>query len=180
MDCVAVDIFGPLPISENGNEYIIVLCEYFSKWVEAWAVPNHTALTVADKLVTEFFARFGCPRQLHTDQGREFEFELFATICERFGIQKTRTTPYRPNSDGLVERFNRTLKQMLRIFASENPNDWDNHLPFILMAYRSTQHKSTGCTPNLLFLQRETNCPLDLMVGPPPNTIRNVCPVQYI
>ena len=64
--------FGPLPISENGNEYIIVLGEYFPKWVEAWAVPDHAAQTVADKLVCEFITKYGCPQQIHTDQGREF------------------------------------------------------------------------------------------------------------
>ncbi len=149
MQCVAIDIFGPLHITEGGNEYIIVLGEYFSKWVEAWPVRNHTALTVADKVVTEFFTQYGCPQQILTDQGREFESQLFGLICEKFG-----TTPYRPNSDGLVERFNRTLKQMLRSFVAENPKDWDDHIPYLLMAYRSTPHKSTGCTPNLLFLQR--------------------------
>ena len=180
MQSVAVDIFGPQPRTENGNEYIIVLGEYFSKWFEAWAVPDHTALTVADKIVTEFFTRFGCPKQIHTDQGREFESELFSLVCEKMEINKTRTTPYRPNSDGLVEKFNRTLKQMLRIFSSENPRDWDDHLPFVMMAYRATQQKSTGCTPNLLFLNRETLCPLDLMVGDPQNTLTDVCPVAYI
>ncbi|MCG8096512.1 MAG: DDE-type integrase/transposase/recombinase [Candidatus Thiodiazotropha endolucinida] len=180
MQCVAIDIFGPLPISENGNEYIIVLGEYFSKWVEAWAVPNHTAQTVADKLVCEFFTKYGCPQQIHTDQGREFQSELFRILCKNFGIKQTRTAPYRPNSDGLVERFNRTLKQMLRSFAVENPQNWDDYLPYILMAYRATQNKSTGCTPNLVFLNREISCPLDLMIGPPPNTIDETCPVHYI
>ena len=180
MQCVAVDNFGPLPISENGNQYIIVLGEYFSKWVEAWAVPNHTAQTVADKLVVEFFTRYGCPQQIHTGQGREFQSDLFKILCRKFGIRQTRTTPYRPNSDGLVERFNRTLKQMLRAFAAENPHTWDDYLPFVLMAYRATQNKSTSCTPNLVFLQREISCPLDLMVGPPPNTIDEICPIQYI
>ena len=180
MQCVALDIFGPLPISENGNEYIIVLGEYFSKWVDAWAVPNHTAQTVADKLVTEFFTKFGCPRQIHTDQGREFQSELFKLLCDKFEINQTRTAPYRPNSDGLVERFNRTLKQMLGIFATENPRNWDDYLPYLLMAYRATQNKSTGCTPNLIFLQREITCPIELMVGPPPNSLEDVCPIQYI
>ena len=72
------------------------------------------------------------------------------------------------------------LKQMLKIFSAENPKDWDDHLLYLLMAYRSLQHKSTGCTPNLLFLQREITCPIDLMVGPPPNTLVDACPVQYI
>ena len=73
LECVAIEICGPLPATRDGNEYIIVLADYFTKWQEAFAVPNHTALTVA-----EFFCRFGCPIQLHSDQGREFESELFS------------------------------------------------------------------------------------------------------
>ena len=120
MRCVAVDIFGPLPLSENGNEYIIVLGDYYSKWVDAWAVPDHTAQTVADKLVVESFTKFGCPAQIHIDQGRECQSELFRLVCEKFGVDQTRTAPYRQNSDGLAERFHRTLKQMLKIFGAEN------------------------------------------------------------
>lgn len=71
---------GLCPIKDNGNEYIIVLSDYFSKWVEAYAVPNHTALTVADKIVTVFFCRFGTTKQIHSDQGREFESEIFKCI----------------------------------------------------------------------------------------------------
>lgn len=73
LDRVGIDIVGIL--SRNGNEYIIVLCDYFYKWSEAWAVPDHTALTVGDKVVTAFFCRFGFPKQIHSDQGREFESE---------------------------------------------------------------------------------------------------------
>ena len=102
--------------------------------------------------------------------------ELFKTLCQKFGIKQTRTAPYRPNSDGHVDRFNRTLKQMLRTFAIENPLNWDGYLPYIMMAYRETQNKSSGCTPKPILLP----CPPDLMVGPLPNTIDEVCPVQYI
>lgn len=100
---------GLCPITDNGNEYIIVLSDYFSKWVEAYAVPNHTTLTVADKIVTVFFCRFGTPKQIHSDQGREFESEIFKCICEKLGIKKTRSCSYRPQSSGLVERFYATL-----------------------------------------------------------------------
>ena len=117
LDWVGIDIVGPLPVTNDGNEYIIVLCDYFTKWVEAYAVPDHQALTVGDKIVSEFVCTFGVPRQIHTDQGREFESELFSTLCKKLGIEKTRTTPYRPQSDGLVERFNRTLQQMLTSYA---------------------------------------------------------------
>lgn len=85
LDKIWIDSVGPCPITDNGNEYIIVLSHYFSKWVEAYAVLNHTALTVADTLVTEFFCRFGTPNQIHTDQGREFESEFFKCICEKIG-----------------------------------------------------------------------------------------------
>lgn len=160
LECVAVDICGPLPITNDGNEYIIVIGDYFTKWKEAYAVPNHTALTVADKIATEFFCRYGCPLQLHSDQGRELESDLFAAVCSKLRIEKTITTPYRPQSDGLVERFNRTLKQLLRIFSHENPNDWDDHLPYVLMAYRASEQKSTKCSPNLLMLGREILFPM--------------------
>ncbi|KAK3105584.1 hypothetical protein FSP39_001056 [Pinctada imbricata] len=180
MRIIAIDIFGPLPITDNGNEYIIVIGDYYTKWKEAFSVPNHTALTVADKLVTEMICKFGCPEQIHTDQGREFESNLFKSVCEKLGINKTRTTPYRPQSDGLVERFNRTLRQMLSMFVHENQRDWDDHLPYLLMAYRSTAHKSTGCTPNLLMLGRENDCPIDIVVGPPPDRKNEECPIKYV
>lgn len=180
LQVVAIDILGPLPVTEKNNEYIIVIGDYFTKWKEAYAVPNHTAQTVADKLVIEVFTKLGCPEQIHTDQGPEFQSNLFKLVCEKFGIEKTRTNPYRPQSDGLVERFNRTLIQMLSIFAKDNQKNWDDHLPYLLMAYRATEHKSTHCSPNLLMLGREIKCPIDLMVGNPPNDIEHQCPVQYV
>ena len=109
LERIAIDIMGPLPLTRNGNEYIMVLQDYFTKWSEAYALPNHRAITVADKLVTEFICKFGCPHQIHTDQGREFESNLFHAICDKLGIDKTRTCPYRPQSAGMVERNNRTI-----------------------------------------------------------------------
>lgn len=78
LDRIGIDIVGPLPVTNDGNEYVIVLCDYFTKWVEAYAVPDHQALPVGDKVVNEFICTFGVPKQIHTDQGREFESELFS------------------------------------------------------------------------------------------------------
>ena len=86
MQWIAVDIFGSLPISENGYEYIIALGD-FSKWVEAWVVPDHSAQMVADKFECEFFNKYGCPQQFHTDQGCEFQSEFFKSLCKKFGIK---------------------------------------------------------------------------------------------
>lgn len=156
----------------------MVIGDYFTKWKEAFAIENHTALT--DRLVNEFICEYGCPEQIHTDQGREFESDLFKTVCHKLGVHKTRTTPYRPQSDGMVERFNRTLKRMLSIFTNENPQDWDDLLPLLMMAYRATEHKSTGCSPNLMMFCRENSFPIDLMAGLPPDRKDEMCEIQYV
>lgn len=111
---IAIDILGPLPTTSNGNEYIMVVGDYFTKWKESYALPNHTAYTVADKLCTEFLCKYRVPRVIQTDQGREFESLLFTSLCKNLGVEKTRTTPYRPKSNGMVERFNRTLQDFFR------------------------------------------------------------------
>ena len=180
LDVIALDIIGPLKTTENGNSFILVLGDYLSKWKEAYPIPDHTALTVADKLVSEFICKFGSLKQIRTDMGREFESHLFAHLCQLLGVEKSRTTPYRPQSDGLVENFNKSLKQMLTNFVNEHQNDWDDYIPFLLQAYRSTIHDSTGCTPNLLFLSREVSLPIDLMAGNPSENQNYACPVEYV
>ena len=177
---IGIDILGPLSQSYNNNEYILVVGCYFTKWKEAFALPNHTAATVADKLVQEVFLRFGFPYQIHSDQGPEFQSHLFKEMCTLLGIEKTRTCPYNPKSDGMIERFNRTLITMLSLFVDQNKKDWDDHLPYVMSAYRATQHKSTGASPNLLMLNREIDTPLDVMVGPPPSSKQPECPIKYI
>ena len=118
---MAVDLLGPLTESEEGNSYIMVVGDYFTRWMEAFPIPNQEAATVAEKLVNEVFMQFSIPEQLHSDQGRQFESKLIAKICHLLNIEKTRTTPYHPQSDGLVERFNRTLLDMLSTCAKDHP-----------------------------------------------------------
>lgn len=80
----------------------------------------------------------------------------------------------------MVDRVNRTLQDMLSTFVDENRDDWDDYLPYIMMGYRATLHKSTNCSPNLLMMGREVSLPIDIMMGLPPNTPENKCPVMYI
>ena len=180
LECIAIDILGPLPETDKGNKYILIVGDYFSKWIEGFSIKDHTAQTVADIIVTEFICRYGVPCRIHTDQGREFESELFSEMCSLLGIIKSRTTPYRPQSDGFIERYNRTLGQMLSMFVNENRSDWDDHLPFLMMAYRSSVQESTKCTPNLLMLGREVSLPIDVIVGTPNAEQEERCHVQYI
>ena len=131
-------------------------------------MPNMEARTVANIMVEEVIARFGVPDKIHSDQGRQFESALFTEMCKILQIEKTRTTPYHPQSDGMVERFNRTLLSMLSAFVNQNHNDWDDQLALVMMAYRSCEQETTSCSPNMLMLGREVTTPLDLMYEMPP------------
>ena len=109
METFALDILGPLPTSHKGNKYVLVVPNCFTHWTEAYALLNQEAVTIAEKLVTEFVCRFGAPMQILTDQVRQFESKLFAEICTLLDIDKTRTSSFHPQTNGLVERFNSTL-----------------------------------------------------------------------
>ena len=165
MQRVAIDILGPLTTSEQGNKYIIIVADYFTKWTEAYAVPNHKAATVAQKVVCEFFARFGTPEVIHSDQGRDFQSNLFQELCRILEIEKTRTTPWHPQSDGMIERFNRTIETMLRQCVSDHQRDWDEMLPYCCAAYRNAMHSTTKFSPNELMLGR--NLPMPAHVQSP-------------
>ncbi|KHJ42377.1 integrase core domain protein [Trichuris suis] len=121
----------------------------------------------AELLVTQFFAKFGPPDTIHSDQGRTFEASLMGNLFELFGIEKTRTTPYHPQSNGLVERFNRTLLDVLRALVSETPGNWDSALPFATMAYNTSVHEATGVTPYFALFGREVRLPVDIQYGLP-------------
>lgn len=120
--------------------------------------------TVAKIIVEEVIVRFGVPCFIHSDQGRQFESNLFKEMCVLLGIEKTRTSPYHPKSDGMVERFNRTLDAMLNAYVSDHQKNWDSHLPYVMMSYMSAE---PTLTPNMLMLGRETSTPLDLMYEMP-------------
>ncbi|KAG9282328.1 hypothetical protein AMEX_G970, partial [Astyanax mexicanus] len=161
---IALDIVGPLPVTATGNKYILVIADYFSKWAESYAIPNQEATTVA-RAVVDFLLRWGMPQVIHTDQGRTFESSLFKEICRLLEIDKTRTSPYSPQSDGLVERLNRTIIGMLASFVEANQNSWDTLLPFVMMAYRSSSQASTKFSPYEVLLGREIRLPIDVVLG---------------
>ena len=173
LERIAIDITGPLPRSNEGNKYILTIVDYFTKWIVAIPIRNQEASTVANKFVEKFVSVFGVPKQIHSDQGRNFESNLFKEMCEILGSEKTRTTAFRPQSDGLVERGQRTIKAMLTKFVDENQKNWDTYLPILIMAYNSAVQESTGFTPSMLMLGRELNLPIDIALGRPVNTQTN-------
>ena len=165
MQIVSVDLMGPLPETEDGCKYVMVAVDCFTRWVEVYAIRNQEATTVAQKLVDEMFCRFSPPEQLHSDQGRQFESDLVKEICELLQIRKTRTTPYHPQCNGMVERFNRTLLDMLSTAVGNHQADWQQHIRKLCLAYNSSVHSSTGFTPFFLMFGRQAKLPIDLMYG---------------
>ena len=149
---IAVDILK-VPLSTNNNRYLLVIQDYFTKRADAIPFPDQSASRITTELI-KFFCTYGPPQILHSDQGRNFESAIFTQVLDAFGVHKSRTTPYHPQGDGMVERFNRTLLQLLRTYATSQ-HDWETYLPHVLYAYRTAQHTSTGVSPFLLLYGRE-------------------------
>ena len=165
MERWAVDVLGPLPLSNKKNLYLLVIGDYFTKWVDAIPMKNQKVTTIAHKIIDRIVTIFGVPMAIHSDQGRSFESEIFQEMCTILGIEKTRTTPYRPQSDGMIERANRTIADMLTAFVSKNQKDWDDLIPILMLAYRSSVHESTGISPNEMVFGRTIALPSDLVLG---------------
>ncbi|GFR86236.1 Pol polyprotein [Elysia marginata] len=138
-----------------------MVVDQFTKWVECQALPDQTAVTTSEAMV-EIFSRLGYPFEIFTDQGRNFESDLFRSVCKLLHVHKARTTPYHPSSNGQVGRFNRTLLDSVRCFVQDQ-EDWDRYLPQIAAALRSSINRNTGFTPDKLMLGREVVTPLELV-----------------
>jgi len=171
LERMSLDLCGPFPRSSRGNVYIVTCCDVFTKWTEAIAVPNKEATTVARVLVEQVFCRLGTPLTLLSDQGGEVDGTVMREICKLLGIEKLRTTGYKPSTNAQIERFHRTLNSMIGRVISEKQKEWDTLLPYVMAAFRASVHESTGFTANLLMLNREVRAPVDIALGlQPPET----------
>ena len=167
LDRLATDILGPFPESSRGNRYVLVVTDHFTRWVEIFAVPDQTATTCAEKILDDVIARFGCPYDLHSDQGRNYVSQVFADLCKWLEIRKTKSSPYNPRCNGQPERFNKTLVRMIKAYLKGQQEEWDRFLGCLAGAYRATMNESTGYSPNLLMLGREVRMPAQLMFASP-------------
>lgn len=167
---IQMDILGPLPKTLSGNQYLLVVVDCFTKWVEAFPLKNIRAKAITEVFVSEVVARHGVPLEVRTDQGRNFESKLFTELMLLLGIKKTRSTALHPQSDGQVERQHQTITNYLAKYISENQKDWDRWIPMFLLAYRSSKHESTGVTPAELYFAQDLRLPLDLLRGNPPSS----------
>ena len=135
---VATDIVGPIhPKTEKGNRFILTLVDYATRYPEAIALPSIETTRVAEAMV-DAFSRVGIPNEILTDQGSQFTSALMKEISRLLSIRQLTTTPYHPSCNGLVERFNGTLKLMLKRLCAEKPRDWDRYISPLLFAYCET------------------------------------------
>jgi transposase InsO family protein len=180
MERVHLDILGPFIPSAKGNLYILMIIDQFTRWIECFPLPHQSAEDVAQAFVFDFISHLGCPISIHTDQGRNFVSKLFSAVCELLQIAKTRTTPYHPSSNGQVERYNRTVLQLIRAFLKENQRDWDHYLPLLAGVIRAMPNRSTGFSPNMMMLGREVHHPPDLIFGFPGSPTPVVSEGDYV
>ena len=159
---VAMDLLDMSVTTAKGNRYVLVMVDCFSRWTEACPLPDKTALTVADAFFQHIVCSFRMPVVIHLDQGREFENKIMHELRIMGSSHKIKTIPYHPESDGLVERFNRTLLMMLAMFVEEIRDDWDDLLLAVMMAYHSSVHKSTSFNPYRLMFGEECTLPMDV------------------
>ena len=158
---IGIDFVGPLPATDRGNRYIIVAMDYLTKWPEAKPVPNATAEQVSIFLYEDIIGRHGCPMKILSDRGTHFKNQMIQHLLQKFQIKQLFSTPYHPQTNGLVERFNRTLCEALAKLTSEHKKDWDLYVAPVLLAYRTTKHNTTKFTPFYLVYGREAKLPMD-------------------
>lgn len=163
---LGVDVLQ-LPKTHSGKQYAIVFMDYFTKWPEVFVTSKQDTLTVAKLLVEKIVPVHGVPRELLSDRGGCFLSKLIFEFYRLLGITKSNTTAYHPKTDGMVERFNRTLTDMLAKTAHDDPRNWDKRVPFVLFAYRTSPHESTGQTPFKLLYGHEALLPTAELLTPP-------------
>ena len=159
-DVVHIDLVGPLPIS-NGFSYIFTMIDRKTRWTEAIPLKTITAEVVGTTFIREWIARYGIPRIIVTDRGTQFESELFNVLSSKLGAQRFRTTAYHPQTNGMIERYHRTLKQSLRILAFQA--NWTSSLPFVLLGWRNTPSRATNASPAQLLFGTNTTVPNELI-----------------
>jgi hypothetical protein len=163
---VGIDITGPLPTTRRGNRFILVVVDYFTKWVELFPLQSTKATTIAQIFLDEVICRFGFPIRVISDNGVQFLSNIFTQLCTLLGIQHQRTPLYHPQSN-LSERINRTLRPILASLAHNDSKSWDIKLSQIAFALRTAPSESTDNSPAFLMFGRHPRQPLDLLIPPP-------------
>ena len=161
---VHIDLMGPLRTSDNGNKFVMVMTDAFTKWVELVAITDKSAKTVSQQFFERWICRFSAPLMILTDQGKEFNNSVLNEICQLWDIEKKRTSPFHPQTNSSTESYNRSLIKYLKaMLADQTTLDWEALLPCAAMAYNCHVHRSTQDSPFFLTFMHDPRLPyLDL------------------
>ena len=164
MELVCID-FLSLERSKGGQENILVISDHFTRYAQAFPIRDQLAKTTAKVLFENFILHYGFPARLHSDQGRNFESRVIRELCSLAGVEKTRTTTYHPMGNGMVERFNHTLLNMLGTLEEHQKDDWKSYVAPLTHAYNAAKHDSTGFSPFFLMFGRHPRLAVDAYLG---------------
>lgn len=178
LELVCMDFLSIEPDRSNTKD-VLVITDFFTKYAVAIPTPNQKARTVAKHLWENFVIHYGFPEKLHSDQGRDFESKTIKELCDLAGIRKVRTTPYHPRGNP-VERFNRTLLDMLGTLKTDEKQHWRDFVKPLVHAYNCTKHDATGFTPYELMFGRQPRLPIDLAFNVPLNRHQYRSHSQYV
>lgn len=159
---LAMDFHGPInPISQRGNRYIISLTDILSKFTITKAVRDCTADTAARFLQEDVICKYGTPKSILTDNGTHFTSHMIQKLFQRLGITHLYSTPYHPQTNGQIERFNSTMDAKIASLCNQSRSNWDDQLPFVTFNYNATRHSTTKTIPFELMYGRLPVFPSD-------------------
>ena len=164
MELICIDYLSLEP-SKGGIGNVLVITDHFTRYAQAIPTKNQSAYTTAKELYEKFFVHYGFPKKIHSDMGANFESKVIRKLCDIARVQKTRTTPYHPMGNGMVERFNKTLLNMLGTLQQEQKADWKAHVSTLTHAYNAAVHDSTGFSPYYLMFGRHPRLAMDAFLG---------------
>ncbi|UYV66976.1 hypothetical protein LAZ67_4003508, partial [Cordylochernes scorpioides] len=161
---IGMDLLGRFPVTNQGNKWIIVCTEYMTRFATTKAIPDAGAMEIAKFIVEEIILRHGAPQQIITDRGTNFMSQIIKQINNSSGINHLKTTAYHPQTNGLTERLNKTLTDMLSMYVDAEQKNWDEVLPFVTFAYNTAKQETTGFSPFFLVHGREAETTLDSLL----------------
>ena len=162
VDFTSIEETVPLkeePVIQN----VLVLQDHFSKYVVAYVVKDQTARTATETLRNGYFGLFGVPAYLISDQGKAFTGHIITHLCDLYGVQKLRSSPYHAQTNGQVEHMNQTIICMISKLEEDKKACWSKHLPELLLAYNATHSTVTGYSPYYLLFGRRSRIPVDYL-----------------
>ncbi|UYV67607.1 K02A2.6-like, partial [Cordylochernes scorpioides] len=160
---VGIYLLGRFPISNLGNKWIIVCTDYLTRYAITRALPSADAQQVAKFVLEDVVLKHGAPREIITDRGRVFQSKLISELTGLCSSAQRFTTAYHPQTNGLTERLNKTLADMMSMYVDVEQKEWDVILPFITFAYNTAKQDTTGFTPFSLIHGREAETTLDTL-----------------